>query len=106
METAALGLKNVHVFAWDLARPFPFPDKSFDTALFLDVIEHLHPRREALQEIRRVLKPSGRLLVSGPNRGTAWRRRLRAAELFALADPDHKIEHTVAEIIVQLHGDV
>src|SRR5206468_1670457 len=62
-EARALGLKNVHLFAWDLARPFPFADRSFDAALFLDVIEHLHPRLEVLGEIRRVLKSSGRLLV-------------------------------------------
>ena len=101
-EARALGLKNVHVFAWDLARPFPFPDGSFDTALFLDVIEHLHRRREVLQEIRRVLKPSGRLLISGPNRDTAWRRRLRAAGLFAFSDPDHKVEYTEAEFLAEL----
>jgi len=98
----ANGLKNVHVFAWDLARPFPFPDRSFDAALFLDVIEHLHPRREVLREIRRVLTPSARLLVSGPNRDTAWRRRLRAAGLFAFSDPDHKVEYTEAEFLAEL----
>ena len=101
-EARALGLKNVHVFAWDLARPFPFPDRSFDAALFLDVIEHLHPRREVLREIRRVLTPSARLLVSGPNRDTAWRRRLRAAGLFAFSDPDHKVEYTEAEFLAEL----
>jgi len=98
----ALGLDNVRVFAWDLARSFPFPDRSFDAALFLDVIEHLHPRREVLGEIRRVLKPSGRLLVSGPNRDTEWRRRLRAAGLCAFSDPDHKVEYTEAEFLAEL----
>jgi SAM-dependent methyltransferase len=101
-EARALGLKNVHLFAWDLTRTFPFPSASFDAALFLDVIEHLNPRREVLREIRRVLKPSGRLLVSGPNRDTAWRRRLRAAGLFAFADPDHKVEYTEAEFLDEL----
>ena len=95
-------LRNVHLFAWDLTRAFPFPDASFDAVLFLDVIEHLHPRFEVLREIRRVLKPSGRLLVSGPNRDTAWRRRLRAAGLFAFADPDHKVEYTEAEFLAEL----
>jgi len=103
-EGRALGLKNVHVFAWDLARSFPFPDRSFDAALFLDVIEHLHLRLEVLREIRRVLKPSGRLLVSGPNRDTAWRRRLRAAGLFAFSDPDHKVEYTEAEFLTELRA--
>ena len=98
----ALGLDNVRVFAWDLTRSFPFPDRSFDAALFLDVIEHLHPRREVLGEIRRVLKPSGRLLVSGPNPDTEWRRRLRAAGLFAFSDPDHKVEYTEVEFLAEL----
>ncbi len=96
------GLRNVRVFAWDLTRRFPFPDAHFDAALFLDVIEHLHPRVEVLAEIRRVLKPGGRLLVSGPNRDTAWRGRLRDAGLFAFSDPDHKIEYTREEFLAEL----
>jgi len=100
----ALGLGNVHLFAWDLTRPFPFPDGAFDAALFLDVIEHLHPRRAVLLEIQRVLKPGGRLLVSGPNRETSWRRRLRAAGLFAFQDPDHKVEYTREEFLAELRA--
>src|SRR4029450_8342383 len=53
-------------------------ERSFDAALFFDVIEHLAPRVEVLREIFRVLKDDGRLLVSGPNRETRWRRTLRA----------------------------
>lgn len=98
----ALGLDNVRLFAWDLTRPFPFPAASFDAAVFLDVVEHLHPRVEVLRQIRRVLKPGGLLLVSGPNRDTGWRRRLREAGLFAFSDPDHKIEYTKAEFLAEL----
>ncbi len=100
--TRALGLPNVRLLAWDLTRSFPFPDASFDAVLFLDVIEHLHPRVQVLTEIRRVLKPPGRLLVSGPNRDTSWRRRLRRAGLFAFSDPDHKIEYTREEFLAEL----
>jgi len=96
------GLDNVHLFAWDLTGGFPFPDATFDAALFLDVIEHLHPRREVLREIHRVLRPEGRLFVSGPNRETAWRRRLREAGLFAFQDPDHKVEYTRDEFLAEL----
>ncbi len=97
-----LGLGNVHLFAWDLIRPFPFSDSSFDAVLFLDVIEHLGPRLGVLGEIRRVLKAEGRLLVSGPNRETSWRRRLREAGLFAFSDPDHKVEYTQEEFLAEL----
>ena len=99
---AARGLGNVHIFAWDVTRPFPFRDGFFDAVLFLDVIEHLHPRVAVLREIRRVLRADGRLLVSGPNRDSSWRRRLRAAGLFAYSDPDHKIEYTEDEFLAEL----
>jgi len=55
-----------------------------------------------LGEIARVLRPDGRLLVSAPNRETSWRRRLRAAGLFAYSDPDHKIEYTETEFLSEL----
>ena len=98
----ALGIDNVRMIALDITRPFPFPDSSFDAGLFLDVIEHLEPRQQVLAEIARVLKPGARLLVSAPNRDTSWRRRLRAAGLFALSDPDHKIEYTRDELLAEL----
>jgi SAM-dependent methyltransferase len=99
-----LGLRNVHLFAWDLTRRFPFADAAFDAVLFLDVIEHLVPRIEVLGEIRRVLRPEGRLLVSGPNRETSWRRQLRGAGLFAFSDADHKVEYTEEEFLGELRA--
>lgn len=97
-------LPNARLLAWDLTRWLPFADGSFDAVLFLDVIEHLLPRGAVLAEIRRVLRDSGRLLVSGPNRGTRWRQRLREAGLFAYSDPDHKVEYTDAEFIAELRA--
>lgn len=49
----------------------PWPDETFDRALFGDVIEHLDPDQaeRALAELRRVLKPGAWLLVhTSPNR--------------------------------------
>ena len=47
----------------------PFDDNTFDRALCLDVLEHLHfdEQPHALAELRRVLRPGGLLLVSVPN---------------------------------------
>jgi len=101
-EARAHGLGNVRLIAWDITRPFPFPPASYDAVLFLDVIEHLEPRRQVLREIARVLKPDGRLLVSGPNRETSWRRRLGEAGLFAFSDPDHKVEYSREEFLAEL----
>jgi ubiquinone/menaquinone biosynthesis C-methylase UbiE len=65
----------------------PWPDASFDRALFGDVIEHLDPAqaKRALSELHRVLRPGGLLLIhTSPNRlflSLTWpvaRRFLRA----------------------------
>lgn len=101
-EIRERGLGNTRVFAWDITGAFPFPPRAFDAVLFLDVIEHLVPRGAVLREIHRVLRDDGRLLVSGPNRETRWRRTLRGAGLFAFSDPDHKIEYTQEEFVAEL----
>ena len=46
----------------------PFADASFDLVVAFEVIEHLERWREMLAEARRVLRPSGVLLVSTPNK--------------------------------------
>jgi SAM-dependent methyltransferase len=49
----------------DLTR-LSFPQAMFDVVLTFDVLEHVPDYRRALREIRRVLKPGGRLLASIP----------------------------------------
>jgi SAM-dependent methyltransferase len=51
------------------AEPFPYPDASFDLALFCEIIEHLpNDPVHALAEIHRVLRqPEGRLVLTTPN---------------------------------------
>lgn len=62
-----------------VAGHLPFPDASFDCAVLDNVLEHLAEPVLLLGEIRRILIPSGRLLVGVPGR--------RGYEL----DPDHKV---------------
>lgn len=45
---------------------FPFPDASYDAVLCNQVLEHVFNPEEFLAEIRRVLKPGGRLLLTVP----------------------------------------
>lgn len=49
-----------------LPGPLPFRDSSFDVVVSLETIEHLLDPDELLQEARRVLKPSGSLVLSTP----------------------------------------
>ncbi len=48
----------------DLASPLPFPDGAFDDVIASLVLHYLEDWGPALAELRRVLKPGGRLIVS------------------------------------------
>ena len=70
----------------------PFPDATFDLVLATDIIEHVDDDGAALAELRRVLKPSGTLLLTVPAFPSLWglqddvsyhKRRYRAASLQA-----------------------
>ncbi|MDF2956151.1 MAG: 2-polyprenyl-3-methyl-5-hydroxy-6-metoxy-1 [Candidatus Alkanophagales archaeon MCA70_species_2] len=52
----------------------PFPDKSFDVILALDILEHLFDPIRVLREAGRVLKDDGILLVSVPNAANIYSR--------------------------------
>lgn len=68
----------------------PFPEQTFDLILATDVIEHVDDDVAALREIRRVLKPSGSVLITVPAFMSLWgqqdivgqhKRRYSAREL-------------------------
>ena len=46
---------------------FPFEDREFDCVVSIDVLEHLDDDRPFLRELRRVLRPGGRAIVTVPN---------------------------------------
>ncbi len=78
------------------ANSLPFDDASFDVATLMDVIEHVDDDRAALAEAARVVRPSGRVLVTVPAYQWMWgqqdliahhkRRYTRPRLLEALAD--------------------
>jgi dolichol-phosphate mannosyltransferase len=45
----------------------PFPDGAFDEVIFSQVIEHIPPKPQIMDEIRRVMKPGGRLIIGTPD---------------------------------------
>ena len=53
----------------------PFPDASFDVVTMLDVIEHIEREQEMLAEVRRVLAPSGLVLLTVPAYTWMWGRQ-------------------------------
>ncbi len=62
-----------------------------DLVLFNQVLEHLEKPSVALQEIRRVLRPEGTLLISVPNEGTWLKQRVqyRYIQPVSLQTTDH-----------------
>ncbi|MEL6536816.1 MAG: methyltransferase domain-containing protein, partial [Bacteroidota bacterium] len=66
-------------------------DNSFDTIVTFQVIEHIKPDRQFLEEIHRVLRPGGKAIVTTPNikktlSRTPWHiREYTAEQLKALA---------------------
>jgi methionine biosynthesis protein MetW len=59
--------KGLEAAAYSPEAPLPFHSESFDNVLSFEVLEHLFDPETALQEIRRVLRPEGRLIGSVPN---------------------------------------
>jgi SAM-dependent methyltransferase len=50
----------------NIEEQLPFADDTFDAVMIGEVLEHLREDVRALENIRRVLKPSGRLIVTVP----------------------------------------
>jgi len=51
----------------DLLQGLPYAAESFDIVLLVEVIEHLENHRAAMDEVARVLKPGGVLILTTPN---------------------------------------
>ena len=66
--------KGLKIKVADLHKTFPYPKKHFDTITAGEIIEHIYDTDFFLEEISRVLKPNGYLILSTPNIATLGRR--------------------------------
>jgi SAM-dependent methyltransferase len=68
-------------------RELPFEPDSFDVAVCFEVIEHVQDHERVLDELRRVVRPGGTLLISSPNR-----------DVYAPGNPHHVHEFVPEEL--------
>tara|TARA_R110000868_G_scaffold99535_2_gene273902 strand:+ start:10179 stop:11009 length:831 start_codon:yes stop_codon:yes gene_type:complete len=76
---AKYGARNTE-FSMSAVEDLPFEDGKFDKLICGEVLEHVFDKDAALDELLRVLRPGGALVVSVPNLnadGTWWGRLLR-----------------------------
>lgn len=78
------------------AEALPFRDKCFDRIVIFDVIEHVKRVDQALRDCRRVLKPSGLILLLTPN-------TLGLGIYDSFADPTHLHHFTWFSLRKKLH---
>ena len=64
-EKTADGLEIIHLVQ---TTPLPFPDGAFSSITLLDVLEHLDDQEALLDELNRVLRDDGILIVTVPGR--------------------------------------
>ena len=66
------------------AEKLPFPNESFERIVVVDALHHFCDQRESIQELLRVLKTGGRLVIEEPNIDNFIIKLLALAEKLAL----------------------
>lgn len=75
---AIRGLVGDEVYRLDGPR-MPFSDDRFDVVVVVDLLEHVEDDRALVDELRRITRPGGRLIVNVPHARDTALRRLRLA---------------------------
>lgn len=79
-----------------------FDDRSFDAIILWHVFEHLPRPDQTLDELRRIMKPGGRLIIAVPN-FASWQSQSLEADWFHLDLPRHLYQYTPDTLRQLLH---
>lgn len=64
---SAAAARGRNVTLGNVDEPLPFPDASFDGVVLKDLLEHVADPVAVVAEVRRVLRPGGRVFASSPD---------------------------------------
>lgn len=78
--------KQNTVFMWANAEELPFTNELFDAVLCTEVLEHFKNDKKAINEIIRVLKKNGYLILSTPHPPAAYPDKCHLREGYTLDD--------------------
>ncbi|HLQ45249.1 MAG TPA: class I SAM-dependent methyltransferase, partial [Planctomycetaceae bacterium] len=78
-------------------REAAYPSQWFDAIVLWHVLEHLPDARATIQEVHRLLRPGGLLVVAVPN-FSSWQARWAGCDWFHLDLPRHLIHFPVAAL--------
>ena len=81
----------------------PFPDGAFERIIVIDALHHFARREEALAELVRVLKPTGRMLIEEPDLNLPFVKLVAVAEKLLLME-SHFATPGAIGAAVQRHG--
>lgn len=95
-EAAARGFKNLTTVQ-GRAEALPFPDAHFDWAISRYSAHHWHDVPAALREVRRVLKPGGRVLLIDSVGGETPLLDTHLQTIEILRDPSHIRDYSTQE---------
>jgi SAM-dependent methyltransferase len=95
-NAAALGIDMRQANATE---PLPVGDAEYDCVVCLELLEHLTSPVVLLEEIRRVLRPDGRLVISVPN-PYSWVEVYR--ELFGRPDTEGHLNGFTTPVVENL----
>src|SRR5438477_4990335 len=80
-----------------------FPDRSFDVVTLFHVMEHVTNPRGVLNEVSRMLRPEGAVVLQVPNI-ESWQFKIFGAKWYGLDIPRHVIDYSKKSML-KLLGD-
>lgn len=94
----------------DVTKPLPFDDNYFDTVYLGEIIEHVWEPKKLLEEVHRVLKKEGVLIIDTPHVYALIRMiRFFIKGRDFLGEPSHKIFFTpviLKNLLEECHFDI